>query len=154
MDNIAQMINVLQSMILTDGPKMLLTPTYHVYDLYQGHMDARHVESYAEAEDLKKGDYSFPSLSVSSSEKDGKLLITVVNADPENDAETEIIIGGVKVSDVNARSVFGKIQDHNTFENPENVTIKEISAEVVNGGTAIKVKLPKASVTAITATEA
>ncbi len=154
MANIAQMINVLQSMILTDGPKMILTPTYHVYDLYQGHMDARQVESYAEAEDLKKGDYSFPSLSVSASEKDGKLLITVVNADPENDAETEIIIGGNKVSSASARSVFGNIQDHNTFENPENVVIKDLAAEVVGGGTAIKIKLPKASVTAITAVEA
>ena len=153
MANIAQMINVLQSMILTDGPKMILTPTYHVYDLYQGHMDARQVESYAEAEDLKKGDYSFPSLSVSSSEKDGKLLITVVNADPENDAQTEIIIGGVKVKDACARCVAGDIHDHNTFENPENVVIKDLAAEVTSDGTAIKVKLPKASVTAITAIE-
>ena len=77
-----------------------------------------------------------------------------MNADPENDAETEIIIGGNKVSSASARSVFGNIQDHNTFENPENVVIKDIDAEVVNGGTAIKVKLPKASVTAITAVEA
>ena len=153
MSNIAQMINVLQAMILTDGPKMILTPTYHVYDLFKDHMDARQVESYAETEDLKDGEYVIPSLSVSSSEKDGKLCITVVNTDPENDAETEIIIGGNKVSSASARSVFGNIQDHNTFENPENVVIKDIAAEVVNGGTAIKVKLPKASVTAITATE-
>ncbi len=153
MANIAQMINVLQSMILTDGPKMILTPTYHVYDLYQGHMDARHVESYAETEDLKDGDYTIPSLSVSSSEKDGKLLITVVNTDPEKDVEAEIIIGGTKVGSAVAKTVAGDITAHNTFDNPENVVIREISAEVINGGAGIKVKLPASSVSSIFAEE-
>jgi alpha-N-arabinofuranosidase len=154
MANIAQMINVLQAMILTDGPKMILTPTYHVYDLFKDHMDARHVESYAEAEDLKDGDYEIPSLSVSSSEKDGKLCITVVNTDPDKEAEIDIIVGGTKVSSAVAKTVAGDITAHNTFDDPEAVSIKEIAAEVTEGGAGIKVKLPASSVTSIIAVEA
>ena len=153
MSNIAQMINVLQAMILTDGPKMILTPTYHVYDLFKDHMDARHVESYAETEDLKDGEYEIPSLSVSSSEKDGKLCITVVNTNPEKETEIDIIVGGTKVSSAVAKTVAGDITAHNTFDKPENVVIKEIGAEVVDGGAGIKVKLPASSVTSIVAVE-
>ncbi len=153
MSNIAQMINVLQAMILTDGPKMILTPTYHVYDLFKNHMDARHVESYAETEDLKDGDYEIPSLSVSSSEKDGKLCITVVNTDPDKEAEVDIIVGGAKVSSAVAKTVAGDITAHNTFDKPENVVIREIGAEVVESGAGIKVKLPASSVTSIVAEE-
>ena len=153
MSNIAQMINVLQAMILTDGPKMILTPTYHVYDLFKDHMDARHVESYAETEDLKDGDYEIPSLSVSSSEKDGKLCITVVNTNPDKEAEVDIIVGGAKVSSAVAKTVAGDITAHNTFDKPENVVIREIGAEVVEGGAGIKVKLPASSVTSIVAEE-
>ncbi|MBP5702903.1 MAG: alpha-N-arabinofuranosidase [Lachnospiraceae bacterium] len=154
MANIAQMINVLQAMILTDGPKMILTPTYHVYDLFKDHMDARHVESYAETEDLKDGDYEIPSLSVSSSEKDGKVCITVVNTDPDKDTEIDIIVGGVKVSSAVARTVAGDITAHNTFDAPETVKITEIPAEVTNGGSGIKVKLPASSVTSVVVVEA
>ena len=153
MANIAQMINVLQAMILTDGPKMILTPTYHVYDLFKDHMDARHVESYAEAEDLKDGDYEIPSLSVSSSEKDGKVCITLVNTDPDKEAEIDIIVGGVKVGSAVAKTVAGAITAHNTFDSPETVKITEIPAEVTGGGTGIKVKLPASSVTSVVATE-
>jgi len=140
-------------MILTDGPKMILTPTYHVYDLFKDHMDARHVESYAEAEDLKDGDYEIPSLSVSSSEKDGKVCITIVNTDPDKEAEIDIIVGGVKVGSAVAKTVAGGITAHNTFDAPETVKITEIPAEVTDGGTGIKVKLPASSVTSIVATE-
>jgi alpha-N-arabinofuranosidase len=153
MANIAQMINVLQAMILTEGPKMVLTPTYHVYDLYKDHMDARQVESYAETEDLVDGDNVIPSLSVSSSEKDGKLTITVVNVDPAKEAEIDIILGGVKVSDASARTLAGDIHDHNTFDDPEKVTLKALDVTVTEGGAGIKVKLPAGSVTSITATE-
>ncbi len=153
MSNIAQMINVLQAMILTDGPRMILTPTYHVYDLYKDHMDAREVESYAETEDLKNGDYTIPSLSVSSSEKDGKLTITVVNVDPENEAEIDIILGGVKVSDASARTLAGDIHDHNTFDDPEKVSLKALDVTVTDGGAGLKIKLPASSVTSVTATE-
>jgi alpha-N-arabinofuranosidase len=117
-------------------------------------MDARHVESYAETEDLKDGEYEIPSLSVSSSEKDGKLCITVVNTDPEKEAEIDIIVGGVKVSSAVAKTVAGDITAHNTFDKPENVVIREIGAEVTDGGAGIKVKLPASSVTSIVAVEA
>lgn len=153
MANIAQMINVLQAMILTEGPKMVLTPTYHVYDLYKDHMDARQVESYAETEDLVDGENVIPSLSVSSSEKDGKLTITVVNVDPAKEAEIDIILGGVKVSDASARTLAGDIHDHNTFDDPEKVTLKALDVTVTDGGAGLKIKLPASSVTSVTATE-
>ena len=52
MTNVAQMVNVLQSVILTEGEKMVLTPTYHVFNMYKNHQDAELVESYIETENI------------------------------------------------------------------------------------------------------
>ena len=153
MANIAQMINVLQSVILTEGPRMVLTPTYHVYDMFKGHMDARQVESYAEAEDLKDGDHTIPSLSVSASEKDGKLTITIVNTDPEKSADLDVIIGGCKVAGASAQTLSGALSAHNTFDAADNVCPEDLAVIVAESGDSVKVSVPAASVTLITADE-
>ena len=80
MANIAQVVNVLQAMILTEGDKMLLTPTYHVFAMYKPHQDARQLESYIETKTLEQEELAVPNLHVSASRQaDGKILITVAN---------------------------------------------------------------------------
>ena len=83
MANLAQMVNVLQSLILTDKDRMLLTPTYHVFDLYQGHQGATLLPTQVEAPDYTSSGVKVPSLSVSASRAaDGEVTLSVVNLDP------------------------------------------------------------------------
>lgn len=154
MANIAQMVNVLQAMILTDGEKMLLTPTYHVFDMYQGHMGGRQVETYAETDLVKEGDAELPNLHISASEKNGKLLITAVNLDDQKEIAAEILLGGVKAGSVSARTICGEVGAYNTFAKPENVRPVSLKTSVAADGRSISAKLPANSVTAFTVEEA
>ena len=123
MANIAQTVNVLQAMVLTEGAKMLLTPTYHVFDMYQGHQGARQVETYAETTLISCGDWSVPDIHVSASEgADGKLLLTAVNLSDTHDAPLEVLsdVIGAK-SAVTGTLLTGKPAAHNTFDKPDAV---------------------------------
>ena len=154
MANIAQMVNVLQAMVLTEGPRMTLTPTYHVFDLYQGHMGARQLETYAEAGLLRDGETELPALHLSASEKDGKILITVVNLDETACADCRVLLGGAKAASVSARTVGGDLQAYNTFDHPDNVVVRDLAVTPVEDGRALNLTLPAASVAAITVEEA
>ncbi len=147
MTNIAQMINVLQAMILTEGEKMVLTPTYHVYDLYKKHMNAKHLESYVDSDILNdKEEYQVPRLHVSASEKDGKALVTVVNLSESETADVNVMLSGLKGSSVSGRCVTGDMNDHNTFEKPDVVGITEVKATLSSDGKSFTATLPKNSV--------
>ena len=106
---------MLQAVILTEGDKMVLTPTYHVFDLYQKHQDATLVESY-----LESGAYEdLPALHQSVSEDaEGNLLITIANLslDESFDVETELV--GKKAKQVSASILTGAMDDYNTFDHP------------------------------------
>jgi alpha-N-arabinofuranosidase len=140
MANIAQMVNVLQAVILTDGAKMLLTPTYHVFDLFKAHKDAHLVETYIQTEEVSKG---VPCLSASASEKNGVTTITIANlsADKDYDIRSE----SAHICRITGRILTGEIDAHNTFDNPDNVTIKEFNAFSTTGGI-IKFTIPACSV--------
>lgn len=85
MANIAQLVNVLQAMLLTEGDKVVLTPTSHVFAMYSGHQGARQLESYAETRMLRRDEEQVPELHVSASEQsDGTVLVTAANL---NDTE-------------------------------------------------------------------
>lgn len=149
MTNIAQMINVLQAMILTDGEKMVLTPTYHVYDLYKKHMNAEHLESYVDADILNdQEELKVPRLNVSASCKDGKALVTVVNLSESETAEVDVLLSGLNASSVSGRCVTGDMGDRNTFEAPETVGISAVEATLSSDGSSFKAVLPKNSVCA------
>ncbi len=123
MANIAQTVNVLQSMVLTDGPRMLLTPTYHVFKLYRGHQGARELETYAETKLVSCGDWAVPNIHVSASENaDGKVLLTVVNLSDAESAPVEVLsdVIGAK-SAVTGTLLTGQSGAYNTFDEPETV---------------------------------
>jgi alpha-N-arabinofuranosidase len=150
MANIAQLVNVLQAVILTEGENMLLTPTYHVFDLYKVHQDATLVESYIESSQIGVDKWNVSEVTESASvDANGKLNITLCNLDLKNEKEIDATIFAFKGSKVVGEIITGKIDAHNTFENKEIV-----KAEVFDGATltdeGFKVKIPAASVVRLT----
>jgi len=123
MANIAQMINVLQAMLLTDKEKMLLTPTYHVFEMYNVHQDAKLLPA-----DLRCGDYQLgtdkvPQLSASASrDAAGKIHISLCNLDPKMPAELNCELQGAKAQQISGRVLSApEMTAHNTFEQPEQI---------------------------------
>ena len=123
MANIAQMVNVLQAVILTDGAKMIKTPTYHVFNMYKHHQDAELLDSYIETKTIGLEDeFMVPNLTESVSYgKDGKIHITLTNLSAEEDYEIEGLLADTKVNAVKGEIVTGEMHEHNTFEAPETV---------------------------------
>ena len=146
MANIAQMINVLQSMILTDGPKMVLTPTYHVYRMYVPFQDATLVPVKFDA-----GSYSFAGKTmprvdaVAARDTAGKLWVAVTNIDPNHPAEIAITLPGSSARRATGQVLTaGAINAVNSFDAPETVTPKPIVA--TRRGDALTVTLPAKAV--------
>jgi alpha-N-arabinofuranosidase len=117
--NIAQMINVLQAMILTDKEKMLLTPTYHVFDMYQAFMDATPYPAAVSGPDYVQGDNRMPMVSVSAARgADGKLILAMVNTDPGHAVQVVTNLTGTAHGRI--LSAFA-MDAHNTFDKPNMV---------------------------------
>ena len=147
MANIAQTVNVLQAVILTDDTRMILTPTYHVFDLYQPHMDATLLPYHLDNTDYKLDGDAQSSVSVSCSKsKDGTINITLVNIDPGNSIQLSCALDGMEVKKVTGRVISSEnISDHNTFDNPDKVIIKDFKGIKVSKGK-MDVVLPSKSV--------
>jgi len=90
MANLAQTVNVLQSVVLTDEAKMVLTPTYWVFYLYKVHQDATLLPISLTSAKYRQGNREIDAVSVSASkDADGKIHITLVNIDPNNEQRVE-----------------------------------------------------------------
>ena len=148
MANIAQTVNVLQAIILTEGDRMVLTPTYHVFDLYKAHMDARQLDCWIEAEKTGTEKYSLPAVSASASEKDGTVTLTLSNLDPDKGQEIEIALRDETIGDAKGRILSGKMDAYNDFENAP-LGIREFTDFSVKNGR-LTVKLPACAVAEIT----
>lgn len=135
MANIAQLVNVLQAVILTEGPKMILTPTYHVFHMYKYHQDAELLESYIDGVKTigKEEEYQIPNLSESVSVgKDGMITVTLNNLSAEEDSVIDIAFAELKPVDVKATILTQEMHAYNTFENPETVKEQEFTAFTVD----------------------
>jgi len=124
MGNIAQMINVLQALVLTDGPRMLTTPTYHVYDMYQSHQGGQSVRAFFEADDITFGsdgkEQRIFGLSGSASLKDGVLTLSVVNPHASQPAETTVQLRGGTATTASVTTLTSSdLHAHNTFDQPD-----------------------------------
>jgi len=117
MANIAQMVNVLQAVILTEGEKMVLTPTYHVFDLYQKHQDADLIDSYIETSFTGTEESQVPDLHVSASQKDNEVHITIANLSAGKNKKIDMELPGFNANKVSARILTGAINAHNDFTN-------------------------------------
>ena len=150
MANIAQIINVLQALILTKDDDMLLTPTYHVFDMYKVHKDAELIPVELSAPDYKVDGKSVPAVNVSASKNaDGQVNITLVNVDPNNEIEVKCEINGANSKDFTGKIVTaGSIQTYNSFENKDAVTLQPFSG-FSSDGKVVTVKMPAKSVVSI-----
>lgn len=146
MANLAQMVNVLQSVLLTEGEKMVKTPTYHIFNMYKHHQDAELLDSHMETKTIGTGEWNVPNLTESVSvAEDGTLHITLTNLSLEEDYEIDTTILDKAVSQVRGEIVTGEMHAKNTFEEPETVTVETFDkAELTEGG--LKFTIPKCSV--------
>jgi alpha-N-arabinofuranosidase len=119
--NLAQSINVLQSLILTQGNSMLLTPTYHVFDMYKVHQEAKMLPVFFQSPDYTNGTQKIPAINISASkDSTGAVHISIVNLDPSKDITIRTAL-----TDINWKTVTGQVltsarfNDINTFEKPD-----------------------------------
>ena len=152
MANIAQLVNVLQALFLTEGEEMVLTPTYHVFDMYQVHHDATllpvSIETKFRTDNRGK---EFPQISISASQDAaGKIHISLVNTDLTETIELSCAIEGISrfVKDSGKIIASKNIQDYNSFGDPDQVVMYDFSDFDVKNGK-LTVKLPAASVVTI-----
>lgn len=127
MANIAQIVNVLQAMILTDSTKMVLTPTYYVFDMYKVHMGATNLPIDIRCDSLLSNNRKFASVSASAS-KDAKGLIhiTLANVNPDIGQKIVVDLANVRITKVSGTILTAKtIDSYNTFDNP-NVVIPTV----------------------------
>jgi len=149
MANIAQMVNVLQAMILTDKEKMVATPTYYVFKMYLPFQDATFVPVDFDPGTVHRGGITLPRVdAVAARDSSGKLWLEVTNLDPEKPVEFDAEITGATVKSAKGETLTASAVDSvNTFNAPNTVVPKPISANVKNGKLTLTVE-PK-SVTVI-----
>ena len=153
MANIAQMVNVLQAMILTKGSKMVLTPTYYVFDLFKVHQDAMSVPV-----KIKSAEYSFegqslPAVNCSASlDTAGKMHISLCNINPDAAENISCDLLKFKADGITGKILkANKMNADNTFEHPDEVIPKSFSNFKQNGNK-IEVNMPPMSVVVLEVT--
>ena len=154
MANIAQTVNVLQAMILTKGEKMLLTPTYHVFDMYKVHQDATLLPTILTTDDCGKGKTRLPSISSSASiDENQKIHITINNIDPDDAQDISIEFSHINLKEraINASILRGEnMNSHNTFENPSEVKPKKLDTTTFSvGANGLNFKMPSMAIIVI-----
>ena len=148
MANIAQVVNVLQAIILTEGEKMVKTPTYHVFDMFTGHMEADLVYSNIENKQILENEY-LPAISQSVSvDAEGKMHITISNASVDEEFDIDCVMPRAEYTTVSAKVLSGEFNACNTFENPDLVAPTAYDDVALNGEK-LTIKLPKCSVVSI-----
>ena len=134
MANIAQMVNVLQAVILTEGEKMVKTPTWHVFNMYKAHQDAELVESTIETKEIGMDEFKVPNLTESVSlGVDGKLHVTLTNLSLDEASDIEAVFTETAVKSVKGTILTGGMKAHNTFEEPDAVHTENFDGVKVDG---------------------
>ena len=131
---------------------MLLTPTYHVFEMYKGHQNARQLESYVETA-LIGEEEKVPDLHISASQaSNGKVLVTVANLDDKNAAPLDCALTGLgKIENITGRVLTGKRDACNTFDRPEQIRPTRLE-NITLTAEGFRTALPACSVTAFEVT--
>jgi alpha-N-arabinofuranosidase len=147
MANLAQTINVLQAVILTEGEKMILTPTYHVMEMYNVHQDAKLLPLRITSGNYTLSNEKLQAISGSASvDSLGRTHVSLVNIDAGKAQTVNISIEGGRYSNVAGRILrSASLQDHNTFQSPEKIKPAVFNGASING-TTLSVTLPPFSV--------
>lgn len=149
MSNIAQMINVLQAMILTDGPRMVLTPTYHAFKLYVPFQDATFIPVSYDAGSYVQGDTTLPRLdAIAARGTDGKIWLSLTNLDPHQPLDVTMSALGFAATSARGQTLAApRIDAVNDFAHPDTVSPKPIEATMKAG--ALTLTLAPESVTVV-----
>ena len=153
MANIAQIANVLQSMVLTKGDKMVLTPTYHTFRMYNVHQDAMYLPSVCDSPKFKDShDRECPYVDVTASKNaEGILNITLTNTSLDQKAEVSIEIPSLGKAELSGEILTSKnVQDHNEFDRPDTVRPVGFDDFKIKDGKII-VKMPPMSIISLSA---
>jgi alpha-N-arabinofuranosidase len=147
MTNIAQTINVLQALILTERERVLLTPTYHVFHMYQVHQGARHIPLEVSDPGYRQGSQAVPVLHASSSlDAQNRLHLSLVNLDPSRPAVVRL---ARKTRNIEGRVLTAaRMTEHNTFDAPEQVK-PAVFDGVSSRGDELSLRLPAKSVSVL-----
>ncbi len=149
MANIAQLVNVLQAVILTEGERMLLTPTYHVFDLFKVHQDAELLELHETVERIGSGREALPQISASASrDAEGRIHLSLCNLDHRSGAGMQVELRGWTEGDIAVKgSILAseRTDGHNTFDSPDRVAPAAFTDFVVENQL-LTVNLPPMSV--------
>jgi alpha-N-arabinofuranosidase len=149
MANIAQMVNVLQSMVLTDQGKMTLTPTYWVFEMYKVHQDATFLPLSLLTPDYKYGAQIIPMVDATASrDAAGKTHLSLVNVDPNVGVSVSCELRGLSPKSVSGRVLTApEMTSHNTFDAPNTVAPKPFTGASLANGRLSVVMPPKSVVT-------
>ncbi len=147
MANIAQMVNVLQAMILTDKEKMLLTPTYHVFEMFKVHQGATSLPLALTTPDYVFGENKIPAVSASASrDAAGKIHVSLANANPNTAITVSVALTGVTAKSVSGRVLTAPaVNSYNTFATPHTVEPQAFTGATVANGR-LTIALPAKSV--------
>jgi alpha-N-arabinofuranosidase len=147
MANLAQAINVLQSVILTNEARMILTPTYHVMEMYNVHQGATLIPITITSNDYVFQDQKLKAVSASASkDKSGAIHISLVNIDSKNAQDVVIDLGAITAKTASGRILgAARLQDYNSFEKPDVIKPVAFTGAVIKAGK-MNVKLPPFSV--------
>ncbi|MDB6101705.1 MAG: alpha-N-arabinofuranosidase [Gammaproteobacteria bacterium] len=145
--NIAQMVNVLQAMILTQGPKMVLTPTYHVFRMFRPFQDATFLPTDLQTSRYELGSSSVPAVSVSAARTAaGAIIVALVNLDPGKAVPISVSLSGATAHTVKGEILTASALDaRNTFENPDAVHPIRFTGTTLKNGK-LSLALPAKSV--------
>ena len=152
MANIAQMVNVLQAIILTKDDQMVLTPTYHVYNMYKVHQDAKMIPVELLVPQYTCGTRSVPAVNASASiDKDGVTHISLVNIDPHNEVEISCRLDDLKAAQASANILTADaLNVCNTFEAPQNIVLKPFKQVKLKKDGTLSLTMPAKSVITVT----
>jgi alpha-N-arabinofuranosidase len=151
MANIAQMVNVLQAMILTNGRAMLLTPTYHIFRMFRAFQDATLLPTYLQTPQYTLGAVSVPALSISAARSTkGNIVVALVNLDPNQAIAVSASLAGATAQQVSGEILTAPAMDaHNSFEEPYAVYTTPFTGASVSAGV-LSLSLPAKSVVVLT----
>ena len=154
MANLAQVVNVLQAVILTDKAKMILTPTYHILKMYAVHQDAQLLPVEFTSPEYVYDNQKLPAVSVSASkDQAGRVHISLVNIDSKKPQTIEIPVQNLGIGKATATIVTsGKLQDHNTFDTPDKIKPVDFQKVDLKKGT-LRLTLPPFSVVMVEGTK-
>ena len=150
MANIAQLVNVLQAVILTEGERMIKTPTYYVFKMFKKHMEAELLHSHLVTEEIGTEDWRVPHVTESASmDAQGNITITLNNLSADEPCQVEVHLNERAIGEAEGEILTSQFTDFNTFEHPDTVKPEQYTDYEIRDGKLV-LNIPASSVLCVT----